>query len=226
MNATRINTRKQLTTPPAAAIAGIVFGVLFFTAEALIHLALPGESGAAPVRFDDQQAVISFALNLVPFGGIAFLWFIGVARDRLGAHEDQLFATVFLGSGLLYLAMTFVATALAGGLLAEYGRGTTAPSDALSFFSRQTMYQITSVFGVRMAAVFMLSSATMWTRTGVMARWLALLTYVLGVTLLVLGSVNSWVTLVFPGWVLLVSVLILVQNLRRRTNPASQTSAL
>lgn len=32
--------------------------------------------------------------------GIAFLWFIGVIRDRSGAHEDRFFATVFLGSGL------------------------------------------------------------------------------------------------------------------------------
>jgi hypothetical protein len=42
------------------------------------------------------------ALYLVPFAGIAFLWFIGVLRDRLGELEDRFFATVFFGSGLLY----------------------------------------------------------------------------------------------------------------------------
>jgi len=43
----------------------------------------------------------------LPFAGIAFLWFIGVLRDRLGELEDRFFATVFLGSGLLFLAMLF-----------------------------------------------------------------------------------------------------------------------
>jgi hypothetical protein len=54
------------------------------------------------------------ALYLVPFAGIAFLWFIGVLRDRLGELEDRFFATVFFGSGLLFLAMLFASAAVAG----------------------------------------------------------------------------------------------------------------
>ncbi len=54
------------------------------------------------------------ALNLVPFAGVAFLWFIGVLRDRLGQQEDRFFATVFFGSGLLFLAMLFAAAAVIG----------------------------------------------------------------------------------------------------------------
>ena len=46
-------------------------------------------------------------LYLVPFAGIAFLWFIGVVRDRIGEREDKFFATVFFGSGLLFVAMLF-----------------------------------------------------------------------------------------------------------------------
>ena len=57
------------------------------------------------------------ALNLLPFAGIAFLWFIGVVRDRIGQGEDRFFATVFLGSGLLFIAMLFVTGAVAGGLV-------------------------------------------------------------------------------------------------------------
>ena len=63
---------------------------------------------------------MSLALGLLPFAGIAFLRFIGVVRDRLGPLEDQFFATVFFGSGLLFLAMAFVSAALAGGILATY----------------------------------------------------------------------------------------------------------
>ncbi len=57
---------------------------------------------------------MAVSLNLVPFAGIAFLWFIGVLRDRIGEREDRFFATVFLGSGLLFVAMMFVAVAVAG----------------------------------------------------------------------------------------------------------------
>jgi hypothetical protein len=48
------------------------------------------------------------------------LWFIGVLRDRLGELEDRFFATVFLGSGLLFLAMLFTSAAVAGGIIIAY----------------------------------------------------------------------------------------------------------
>ena len=51
---------------------------------------------------------ILFGLGLVPFAGIAFLWFIGVVRDLIGDAEDRFFATVFLGSGILFVAIVFV----------------------------------------------------------------------------------------------------------------------
>ena len=64
--------------------------------------------------------MLSFAILMIPYAGIAFLWFIGVIRDQLGDAEDRLFSTVFLGSGLLFMALTFIAAALASGLLSSY----------------------------------------------------------------------------------------------------------
>ncbi len=61
-------------------------------------------------------------MNLLPFAGIAFLWFIGVVRDRIGDHEDRFFATVFFGSGLLFLAMLFASAAVAGGIISMLWR--------------------------------------------------------------------------------------------------------
>ncbi len=80
-------------------------------------------AGTDPAR---RRAVV-IALNLVPFAGIAFLWFIGVVRDRIGQREDRFFASVFLGSGLLFVAMLFAAAAFAGGLIAEAAAGSAAP---------------------------------------------------------------------------------------------------
>jgi hypothetical protein len=102
-------------------------------------------------------------LTLIPFAGIAFLWFIGVVRDRLGRFEDQFFSTVFFGSGLLFLAMMFVSAAIAGGILASNAiePDILTKSGAL-VFGRALMYTITKVYAIRMAGVFMIALATIW----------------------------------------------------------------
>ena len=108
--------RQALRTPRAAAVAGIAFSVLLTVAFVLVRLAVPhdpNEAGAWLTNGHRREDVI-LALNLLPFAGIAFLWFIGVVRDRIGPAEDRLFATVFLGSGLLFIAMLFATGAIAG----------------------------------------------------------------------------------------------------------------
>ena len=95
--------RSALKTPRAAALAGIVFSVLLITALTLLRVSVPANPAVAGGWLTDsgKRAAVAVGLNLIPFAGIAFLWFIGVIRDRIGAHEDRFFATVFLGSGLL-----------------------------------------------------------------------------------------------------------------------------
>src|SRR5246500_3730911 len=109
-----------LRTPRAAAVAGIIFSVLLITALTLLRLSFPPSPGTAGIWLTDSahRAAVAVGLNLVPFAGIAFLWFIGVIRDRIGDREDRFFATVFLGSGLLFVGMLFVAAAVAGAAIA------------------------------------------------------------------------------------------------------------
>jgi len=119
----RLLKSKSLTTPRAAAVAGILFAILYGTGLVLIRLAIPADSTADGGAWLETNArAVDLALNLVPYAGIAFLWFIGVIRDRLGNVEDRFFATVFLGSGLLFLALTFAGAAMAGGLLTSRKR--------------------------------------------------------------------------------------------------------
>ena len=92
-------------TRRAAAIAGIVFGVLLLTAMTMVRLAMSDDDYESLQTDGDRRAMIRLSLQLVPFAGIAFLWFIGVIREQLGAVEDRLFSTVFMGSGLLFLAL-------------------------------------------------------------------------------------------------------------------------
>jgi hypothetical protein len=91
-------------------------------------------------------------------------------------------------SGLLYLAMLFVATALGTGFAAGYAFGPQpAPDNQAASFARALMYNLSAVFVIRMAAVFMISSATAWMRTRVMPTWVAS-SYVVALILLSMST--------------------------------------
>jgi hypothetical protein len=216
-NAVQPLTDRRLTTPRAAAVAGILFGLLLSIAYVLIRVSIPPDPADGGAWLEERASTVTLALSLVPIAGIAFLWFIGVIRDRIGPLEDRFFSSVFFGSGLLYLAMTFVSAALAGGVLASYAIMPDQLIDSgLYTFSRAVMWRISNVYAIRMAGVFMISLGTMSVRTHIMHRGLAFLTYALALVLLVSIGLSLWVTLIFPAWVLIVSVYILVLNLRRR----------
>jgi hypothetical protein len=208
--------RSSLKTPRAAAIAGIIFAVLYGTSRVLLHLAIPPDVIPDTLWLGANAGMTSFALNLIPFAGIAFLWFIGVIRDLLGEMEDRLFATVFLGSGLLFLVLTFMAGALAGGMLSAILQSNTIAETGLYTFNRAVLYQIINIYSIRMAGVFMISMGTIWLRTGLMHRGWAYLSFVLALVLLLSIQFSFWVILIFPVWVFLVSVLILIRNMRRQ----------
>jgi hypothetical protein len=207
---------RRLKTPRAAAIAGILFAVLYSTSWVLIRLSIPGDALEASDWLAQQAKSLSLAMSLIPFAGISFLWFMGVVRDRMGHHEDQFFSTLFSGSGYLYLGLTFASAAAIGGVLVLYasdpglGKGSGIYPLALVISNR-----LNSVYAMRMAGAFMTALGTIWVRTGVMPRWLAVVTYLLAAVLLVSIGFTPWVVLVFPAWVLAISVALLVLTYRR-----------
>lgn len=201
---------RKLNTPRAAAIAGILFGLLFGASLILMRSAIPAVISTDTSWAQTGTWKINLALGMMPLAGIAYLWFIGVVRDRLGDFEDRFFSSVFYGSSLLFLAMVFVSMAIAGGILTTYLMITgETPDYSVIFFGRALMLQISNVYALRMAGVTMISLATIWIRTQLMPRWLAIVTYLLALALLVVVNYNLSVTLVFPGWVFLISLLIL-----------------
>ena len=214
-DAQTLSTRRKLKTPRAAAIAGILFALLYGASLALIRISIPADPTVESAWLQTNSRTVALALNLMPYAGIAFLWFIGVIRDRLGDLEDRLFATVFLGSGLLFLALTFASAAQAGGLLSSYMIApSTLVESGVFTYSRAVMYETINVYAIRMAGVFMISLGTIWMRTGLMQRDWAILTYALALVLLLSISYSLWVTLIFPIWVLVVSVYFLILSLR------------
>jgi hypothetical protein len=208
-----------MRTPRAAALAGIAFSVLFAVALALVRSAVPADPGDAEEWLSDgsRRDAVKLGLGLVPFAGIAFLWFVGVVRDRVGEAEDRFFATAFLGSGLLFVGMLFVAAAVAGGLIvaAERNAETILASGAWEF-GRETTYELMVVYATRMAAVFTLAISTILLRTRLAPRWLVASGYAIAVVLLLTAGSFAWVELLFPAWVMALSLHVLVTSFRSR----------
>jgi len=208
---------RRLRTPRAAAIAGILFSLLLTVSVGLIRISIPEDPADGGRWLEEQGSRVALALSLAPFAGIAFLWFIGVVRDRIGHFEDRFFSSVFLGSGLLYLAMMFVSAGLSGSLLTTYAIiPEQLVENGIYTFGRVIMWRISNVYAIRMAGVFMISLGTISVSTHIMPRWLAFVTYGLALVLLLTISYSLWVTLIFPAWVLMISVYILVSNLRSK----------
>ena len=209
--------RARLRTPRAAAIAGIVFSLLLMGSMSLIWISIPADPLASPAEVLRNSRRIALALDMLPFAGIAFLWFVGVLRDRMGEHEDRFFATVFLGSALLYLAMILTAAAVAGGLVRLLGEGAGPLLQSGSYaLGRLQVHQTMHVYALKMAGVFMMSTATISLRTRIVPRWMVFFGYAVALVLMaVSGGTLQWVPLLFPLWVLLISAYILIDNFRR-----------
>jgi hypothetical protein len=209
---------RRATTPRAGAVAGMLFAVLFAVSVTLMYLSIAADTSTDTGAWLAEKAGwFEFAVGLMPFAGIFFLWFIAVARARLGRFEDQFFSTVFLGSGLLFLAMVFAAAGAAGGIVAGYARDPSGFVGSSTYsFARDLISQIFATYAMRMAAVFVLSQATLWLRTKVMPRWMAFLSFAVGLGLLLAFTRSMWVVLIFPTWVFCVSLYILIASSAQR----------
>jgi hypothetical protein len=184
-----------------------VFALLMAAAIVLVRIAIPAGNAADATVAPNERWAVRTALEILPFAGIFFLWFMGALRARVGDAEDRFIATVFMGSGLVYVATMFAAGAAAGSVLSQ-------PSG----FGRHFSYTLMTTYALRMAAVFVFTTSTISHRLGVLPRPLAVLGYLAGLVLLVAGSSLPWSELVFPAWALAVSLHLLRAGLR---TPAS-----
>ncbi len=206
-------TAKQLRTPRAAAVAGLLFAALLIAVLTLFLSSVPKDPLEKGAWLSVSVGKVVLAINLIPFAGVAFLWFIGVVRDRLGEAEDRLFSTVFLGSGLLFLAMLFVSAATFGAIVVVYAAWPDSLANSPTFaLARAFAYVVINVYAIKMAGVFMMVTSTLGLRTGFIARWIAILGLVLALCLLFGSQLFDWSFAVFPAWVLLISGYILVDN--------------
>ncbi len=212
---------RQLRAPWAASLAGLLFAAFFTAAMVLLRTSPVVTAGDVELvrLFAEGRdfSVIVGALYLVPFAGVMFLWFVAVIRDQVGEREDRFFATVFFGSGLLFVALLFASAAAASALVVGvryFGQG--VPSATLMGLMRALSYTFAFGFMTRAAAVFLLSAATIGLRSRTFPNWFAWTGYFFGIIMLLGVSFVDWVILVLPAWVAVVSLFILRRERMRK----------
>jgi hypothetical protein len=211
-----IQLQKQIRSPRSAAIAGILFSGLLITSMLLIT----GIARVSPAEINTEwietrASSVSLALGFVPFAGIAFFWFTGVIRDHIGDREDRFFATVFLGSGIAFVVLLFIWAATTGAVFGSFSLAADLLADNDIFiFGFVFMNEILGNYILRIAGVYMFSIGTIWTRSEVMPRWLTVTTYIVALLFLFFAGSIREARFIFPGWVLLTSIYILITNRR------------
>ncbi len=211
--------RPPAPPPRLVGITGVVFAVLYISGLILIRIAVPADPNDPGEWLVDPtlRAYVRTALNLIPFTGIAFLWYMAVLRNRIGMFEDRFFATIFLGSGLLFVAMMFAGVAVARGLLDSleaFDVKSGVPGQVPAYrVGRGMIFALMNTFGMRMAGVFMFVTSTIGLRTRVIARWVSFSGFLAGTVLLLAITDVPWIGLIFPLWVLLVSGYVLCTEL-------------
>jgi hypothetical protein len=208
--------RSRLASVEAAAVAGIVCAIGWSLSLRGL-LAAPG-LGAAEAEIVDFYAESSNGtaalvwIQVLVFSTIAFLWFVGVVRGRIGDREPKLFGTVFFGASILLAALLFFgATLLAAPAIHVTVSDTPADPGTVSLL-RSAAAVVLSVFVPRIATLVMFSAASLGRATGALPRWLVVATFAIGAYELVNVTVDEPTVFLVPGWIALVSIVLLVRH--------------
>jgi len=205
---------RRLRSIEGAAVAGIVAAVGWVVALAgLLDIPDPGATDAEILSHYEDLAGSHRALaylQVLVVATIAFLWFVGVIRHRIGVREQKLFGTVFLGGGILLAGLLFVGLAAAATPAVLVGETDRMVDPDVATSTRVTARILLSVFAPRIASVFIFSTSTLALRTGAMSRWFIWLSLLTGAAILVNVTFAEPSVYVFPIWMAAMSLYLLV----------------
>ena len=206
-------------SPRLTAAAGCAHALLFLVSYWLVT-STPGPQATdqellAFYESGDRRRLIVVGLYVMPFAGIAFLWFSVALRTSILAgpqRVSELLAGMQLMSGILYVALFFVAAAaisvMAVGMEFVHSRLDPVVARELPLYGRALLM----VFAMRMAAIFVFTTTRLGRRTDALPRWFACVGWVVGLFLLLSASFSRGFVLVFPGWLLLLCAVVLVRR--------------
>jgi hypothetical protein len=200
---------------------GVIQAVLMLVSYGLLtRIPGPRAPDAEFVEFyesDRRRLVVVVGLYLLPFAAIAFLWFAVALRMWLArtAHaEDALLSHIQLVSAIIFIAL-FLVGAAASTVLAvsvEFADYPVDPGAARQF--PQFGSALVLVFAMRMAAMFVFATSGIARRRAALPRWFIWAGYLVGLFLLLSATLSRLLVLVFPVWVLILSLILLFKARR------------
>ena len=208
----------------ASALSGIVFAGLFLVALVLLRQA-PGLDASDRVYADfytvgSGNVLVTVGMHIVPFAGIACLWHIGSTRtliESVPGPATGLPHWLQLASGVVFVCMLFAGTAAVGAVaLLTVFSSAPPPSPAVARTFTGAGYGMVFVFGVRAAGMYMITTTTLTRQRALLPLPVAVVSYVAATFLLVTTTYHPATLLVFPVWVLVLSVVLLLRTARPR----------
>ena len=213
-----------MRTARAAAIGGLVFAALMAVVLFLFRAAFPVDQYLDAESMPSSEALSQarIALMLVPYAGIAFIWFTAALHYNLGGADQRLFTTVFIGSGLLFVAVVFVAAAFAGAELTALERGIDL-TEGNRVIPAVAVNELLVGYSARMSAVFCLSLSTMGRLHKALPPWLYIFGTATGLFLLLVPFGVPNVEFLFPVWVATISLYLLIKNPGGKARASAET---
>ena len=208
--------RRRMASVEAAAIAGIICAV-GWTLSLSRLLRAPGmDATEAEIveYYADERATSAamFWLQIMVVATIAFLWFVGVVRGRIGDREPRLFGTVFFGASIILAVLLFVGVSLLAAPAVLASVGGRPPDPGAAAVTRSAAAVVLSVFAPRIATLVMFSTAGLGRVTRALPKWLVWATYILGVIEFLDITVSRTTLFTVPAWIAVVSVVLLVRK--------------
>lgn len=212
---------RSLRTARSIAIAGIVFAVTLSAVLILFRTSFPLNEALTSMERPSPEAISRgrWALALLPYVGISFLWFMGALNYSLGHADNRLFTTVFLASGILFIGLCFVAGAVGAAELSAFSEGLDTSSQS-RMIPGVTVNMLIINYAARMAAVFCLAISTFGRLRRILPAWLSWFGTATGLFLLLVPFGVPHVQFIFPGWVAILSIYLFVKDPGENWSPA------
>jgi hypothetical protein len=209
-----------------SSLTGILFAVLFVVALVLVHTTPTLSASDADITAfynSSSTALVTVGIYLIPIGGIAFLWHAHATRLLIKSRTPSPSAIpdgLQLVSGILFVVLLFAGTASAGSvaLLKDL---TNAPLPSPDFVRGMLAvgYGMVFIYSLRGAGMYVLTTTTLFRQAGIMPKWLALVSYLLGAFLLLSTLMHPAAMLLFPAWVIIAGLAVFIRA-GRVTEPA------
>ena len=197
---------------------GLVHALLLMAGAFVLKTQTPGitASDEELIAFyqdpEQRRVAVAAGLYLIPFAGIAFIWFFVALRMWISASAPRLnlmLSNVQLVSGIIYTTLLLAA----GGAMSVPAVTVELSNEAVDPFLTRQLPQygasLLLVFAMRMAAMFVLTTTNLGRLSGILPRWFIGIGFVMAAGLLLTASFSSWLILVFPAWILAFCVVLI-----------------